>query len=85
MSKFTAEQRRLVYRGREFHFVSYEGQRANPKRDLPATQPTWFLMSAGKRWEVMPHQPGQEREELDCLLTAWLEAHVFHTRPENGG
>jgi hypothetical protein len=36
-------------------------------------------MNAGKRWEVMPHQPKQESEVLDRLFTEWLEAHVFMT------
>ena len=43
----------------------------------PATVPTWFLMSAGKRWAVMPHQRGQDEAEVDRLLTQWLEKHVF--------
>jgi hypothetical protein len=77
MSKHTVEQVRLTHRGREFHFVSYEGQLENLKKNQPATDPAWFLMSAGTRWEVMPHQPHQAREELDRLFTAWLERHVF--------
>ncbi len=85
MSKYAAEQRRLTYRGREFHFVSYEGQRANPKREQLATDPAWFLMNAGTRWEVMPHQPGQAREELDRLFAEWLEIHVFQSPAQNGG
>ena len=79
MGKYTVEQHRLTHRGREFHFVSYEGQAANPKRKQPAIEPAWFLMNAGKRWEVMPHQPKQESEELDRLFTEWLETHVFMT------
>jgi hypothetical protein len=77
MSKYTIEQRRLRYRGRDFHFVSYEGREADSKRHLPATAPTWFLMSAGTRWEVMPHEPGQDRDEVDRLLMEWLDAHAF--------
>lgn len=77
MSKYTVQQRRLRYRGREFHFVSYEGQPANPKREQPATEPAWYLMNAGKRWEVMPEEPGQEGEELDRLFMKWLDTHVF--------
>jgi hypothetical protein len=77
MTKFTVEQRRLEYHGREFHFVSYDGQPGNPKRHQPATGPAWFLMSAGKRWEVMPYEPRQEREELDRMFIEWLDAHVF--------
>jgi hypothetical protein len=77
MSSFKLEQRRLTLRGREFHFVSYEGQLANAARHQPATIPTWFLMNAGKRWPVIAHQPGQEIDELDRLLAQWLEQHVF--------
>lgn len=77
MSSYKVEQRRLTHRGREFHFVSYEGQVANPARHQPAMVPTWFLMSAGKRWAVMPHDPGHEALELDRLLSQWLEVHVF--------
>jgi hypothetical protein len=84
MAKYAVEQRRLAYRGREFHFVSYEGQPANPRRDEPATEAAWWLMSAGKRWEVMPYQPGQSEPELDRLFTEWLEAHVFQSQEPNG-
>ncbi len=77
MTSYKIEQKHLAYRGREFHFVSYDGQVANPARHEPATAPTWFLMSAGKRWAVMPHQRGQDEAEVDRLLTQWLEKHVF--------
>lgn len=70
-------QRHLTHRGRRFHFVSYEGQLGNPGRRLAPVAPAWFLMSAGKRWEVMPHDPEQQPDELDRLLTEWLESHVF--------
>lgn len=84
MSKHAVEQRRLTYRGREFHFVSYEGRPANPKRDQPATVAAWWLMSAGTRWEVMPYRAGQPEDELDRLFTEWLEAHVFRPDAEGG-
>ena len=48
MGKFTVEQRRLTHRGTAFHFVSYEGQPGNPKREQPPTQPAWFLMREGR-------------------------------------
>ena len=35
MNKHKVEQRRLVFKGREFHFVSYEGQVANAARAIP--------------------------------------------------
>ena len=82
MSKIKTEQRHLTHRGREFHFVSYEGQPGNVARQQTASGPSWFLMSAGKRWEVMPHDPAVELSELDRLLTAWLESHIFATTTE---
>lgn len=75
--KLSVEQVRLRLRGREFHFVSYEGQPEDRKKNLAATDPAWFLMNGGRRWEVMPHLPQQEPEERDRLLTAWLEQHAF--------
>jgi len=85
MSRPTVEQHRLHYRGREFHFVSYEGLPANPKRAQPATAPAWWLMSAGTRWEVMPFEPGLDAEALDQAFTAWLDTHVFTPSDRNGG
>ena len=82
MSRPQTEQRRLAYRGREFHFVSFDGQPANPRKDQPATAPAWWLMSAGKRWEVMPFRAGQSADALDRAFMAWLDAHVFHSAPE---
>jgi hypothetical protein len=79
MSAYRVQQRRLTHRGREFHFVSYEGQPANPARDVPEQPPTWFLMQGGKRWPVMPEQPEQDEEAVDRDLVLWLEAHVFAT------
>ena len=67
----------LRHRGRSFHFVSYEGHPADLKKHQAATGPAWFLISAGKRWEVMPYQLEQQDEERDRLFTAWLESHVF--------
>lgn len=77
MSRPIAEQRRLRHRGREFHFVSYEGRPANAKQALPATGPAWWLMSVGTRWEVMPFDPGQDEAELDRGFRAWLDANAF--------
>jgi hypothetical protein len=77
MSRPTVEQRRLQYRGREFHFVSYDGLPANAKLAQPATGPTWWLMSAGTRWEVMPFDPSDDEAALDRAFMAWLDTHVF--------
>jgi hypothetical protein len=76
MNKHKVEQRRLVFKGREFHFVSYEGQVANAARSIEATEASWYLMSAGKRWEVMPHSPDQEALEVDRRLMAWLKERM---------
>lgn len=85
MSRPLVEQRRLHYRGREFHFVSYEGQPANAKRGQPATAPAWWLMNSGRRWEVMPFHPGYDEATLDRAFTAWLDEHVFSSGDANGG
>jgi hypothetical protein len=81
-SRYQVEHRHITHRGRDFHFVSYEGQRANPARNEPATEPRWFLVNAGYRWEVMPQREGQEVGEVDRLLTQWLEATVFDQAAE---
>jgi hypothetical protein len=85
VSRPLVEQRRLQYRGREFHFVSYDGQPANAKRGQVATMPAWWLMNSGRRWEVMPFHPGLDEAELDRAFTAWLDEHVFLSPGANGG
>jgi len=77
MGGFKTEQRQLPHRGRSFHFVSYEAQNANPARKLGAVPATWYLLSSGNRWPAIPHQAGQPEAEVDALLIAWLEEHVF--------
>ncbi|HEU4699345.1 MAG TPA: hypothetical protein VFS40_09200 [Gemmatimonadales bacterium] len=91
MSRHTVQQRRLVHRGREFHFVAYEAQVANAHRGLTAVPPSWFFMNEGKRHLVMPEVPGQAPEETERRLIAWLDANVFPpglppvlTRPVGG-
>jgi hypothetical protein len=74
MSSYRVEQRRLVYRGREFHFVSYEGRPANQHRGEAAIAPMWYLMSAGKRVPVMPYLLGQPATDVDRGLLAWVHA-----------
>lgn len=76
-SRHRVEQRVITHRGRTFRFISYEGRPANAAREEPATDPAWFLVNAGHRWEVMPHHVDQEVQELDEQLTEWLENHVF--------
>jgi hypothetical protein len=77
MGGYRVEQRFVNHRGRRFHFVSYDGRPANAKAMQLATGPAWFLMSGGKRWEVMPQVPGQDLAELDLQLTQWLDQQVF--------
>jgi hypothetical protein len=77
VSSYKSEQRRLVHRGREFHFVSYEGRPANERKGETALPAMWFLMSEGKRTAVMPQVAGQETTVLDLHLLEWLDEHVF--------
>ena len=80
MSVYKTEQCRGVHRGREFHFVSYEGVASNPRLGHEATPATWYLMRAGKRWAVMPQDFDLPAPELEAALHAWLDAHVFGAR-----
>ena len=70
------QQRQLVYRGRAFHFVSYEGQPENVKKGVPASGPAWYLMNSGTRWEVMPFSPAQEETEVDQQLLDWVKRTI---------
>ena len=76
MSTPKAEQHRVTLRGRELHFVAYEGIRANPSRGQPAVPPTWYLMSWGKRHKVMEYLIGQPVEERDAALRKWAEKNA---------
>jgi hypothetical protein len=75
MSTYVVEQRRVAHRGRDFHFVSYEAP--VDKATKSQGPPMWYLMSAGKRWQVMEQMRGQPAAELDGLFVAWLDRHVF--------
>lgn len=77
LGQYRVEQRRLTHRGRDFHFVSYDAQNADPARGLPAKGPTWYLMNEGARWAAVPHDPDQDPEALDRQLVRWLDEHVF--------
>lgn len=77
MSSYKSEQRRLSAGGREFHFVSYEERLPNERRGEPGFPPMWFLMSAGKRWPVIPQVEGQDPADLDRALLRWLDHYVF--------
>jgi hypothetical protein len=77
MSSYKTDQHRLVYRGRTFHFVSYEAHQANPRTGEAAMPATWFLMCAGKRWPVIAQIPDQDPDLVVAALIRWLDHHVF--------
>ncbi|HET7601553.1 MAG TPA: hypothetical protein VFK36_00960 [Gemmatimonadales bacterium] len=77
MSRLAVQQHHFSYRGRAFHFVAYEAIPANAAQGREATPPSWYLMSAGKRWEVMPEVSAQPAEERDLQFACWLDQHVF--------
>jgi hypothetical protein len=77
VSSYKVEQRRLSFRGRDFHFVSYEGRPANDRRGEAASPPMWYLMGPAKRWPVMLHVAGQSEEEVQRGLVNWLQDQEF--------
>ncbi|HSA56877.1 MAG TPA: hypothetical protein VLE53_14295 [Gemmatimonadaceae bacterium] len=78
MAAYRNVQRHIVHRGREFHFVSYEGTPADTRREVEAMPPTWYLLNAGKRWPVMPHQVDEPEDEVERRLIEWLDSNVFN-------
>lgn len=81
MSHYRTDQCRLVHRGKEFHFVSYEGHLANPAKGEAAAPAMWYVMIAGRRHAVMPEVPGQDLVDRDQRLMAWLEANAVGRAP----
>jgi hypothetical protein len=81
VSAYKTQQHRLVHRGRAFHFVSYEGQPADQKKQTDAVPPTWYIMLGGKRWSVMEQAGGSEPTDLDRAFARWLDVHVFFEAP----
>jgi hypothetical protein len=81
MSAYRTQQHRLVHRGRTFHFVSYEGKRADPQHLQPEVPPAWYVMLAGKRWIVGPQVGEPVPSELDFRFREWLDTHVFSAAP----
>jgi len=77
MAGYKTDQTRLRHRGKEFHFVSYEGHGANPAKGEAATPAMWFLMRSGHRYAVMPQVDGQEADDRDREFAAWLDAFAF--------
>ena len=72
VSSHKVRQCRLSYRGRDFHFVSYEGHPANERRGETAMPAMWYLMGPAKRWPVMEHVPEQPDDEVEKGLLKWL-------------
>ena len=81
MSAYKTQQHHLVHRGRSFHFVSYEGQAADLKKQLAAQPNTWYAMLAGKRWAVTEQLGETAPAELDRQFAEWLDQHVFAEQP----
>jgi hypothetical protein len=81
MASLSTEQRRVVHRGRTFHFVSYEAEERKGPGDRPPRGPTWYLVSSNNRWPAVPYQAGQPMDEVDALCIAWLEEAVFAPLP----
>ncbi len=73
MSSYKIEQHRVTYRGRNFHFVSYDAQPANERRHEAAVPAMWYLMGPGKRWPVIPQVVGQSVEDVTFALLGWLK------------
>ena len=76
VASYKVEQRHLTFRGRQFHFVSYEGRPANERRGEQAEPPMWCLMNEGKRHPVMPQVLGQEPAEVDQALLTWVQEQI---------
>lgn len=76
MSTFKSQQRHLAIRGRDFHFVSYEGIPANVRRGEEAQPSMWYLMVAGRRCAAFVCAPDQSPAEVDGLLARWVDENV---------
>ena len=83
VSTHKPEQRHLFVRGRDFHFVTYDGQPANERRGEDAVPPMWFLMGPAKRWPVMPHVVGQSDEDVEKAMMNWLTSQGLGRLPKN--
>lgn len=76
MPSYKVEQRHVTFRGRDFHFVSYEGHGANERRGEVEEPAMWCLMNEGKRRPVMPQVAGQDEIELDRALLGWVQEQL---------
>jgi len=72
MTAYKNAQQHVLVKGRDFHFVSYDGVPANEKRGIVETGPMWYLMGPNKRWPVMPHDLDQPDHEVVGELKKWI-------------
>lgn len=76
MSSHMPDQYYLTLHGRALHFVAYAATPANGRRHEAAQPAMWYLMSEGKRHQVMPHVADQPLPELDLTLRRWAKANA---------
>lgn len=77
MSSHKPQQRHLIIRGRDFHFVSYQGSTGNPQRAQLPFPAMWYLMVEGRRCPVLPYEVGRSLAEVDAALTEWAEDNAI--------
>jgi hypothetical protein len=77
MSSHKPQQRHITIRGRNFHFVSYQGSRGNPQRAQLPYPAMWYLMVEGRRCPVLPCDPSLSPTELDATLAGWVEDNAL--------
>jgi hypothetical protein len=80
MPAFKPEQRHLVVRGRSFHFVSYEGRPANPRRGEEPEPAMWYLMVEGRRFPAFPCDPTQQAPQVDAALERWAVLNAMEPK-----
>lgn len=73
MSAFKPLQRHLTIRGRDFHFVSYQGSSGNPQRAQLPFPAMWYLMLEGRRCPVFPCDEALTLPQVDETLLEWAE------------
>jgi hypothetical protein len=74
---FKPQQHHLSIRGRDFHFVSYEGQPADARKNLLAQPSMWYLMCEGRRLPAIVCEEGQSLTAVDDALREWAEANAI--------
>ena len=77
MSSHKPQQRHLTIRGRDFHFVSYQGSAGNPQRAQLPFPAMWYLMVEGRRCPVFPYEATRSLAEVDAALTEWAEDNAM--------